>query len=157
MSFVHNSGADIGTGSVVRATVLLAERYIVFATPDGCDATVRVACDVLCSSGDSPPLIAAGDAVLVWRATPDSDSGVVLGRIGPSRAAASAAESAMLSTPVTAAPPDELVIEAAKTLTLKVGDGSITIRDGKILIKGKDLVSHAARTNRIKGGSVAIN
>ena len=29
--------------------------------------------------------------------------------------------------------------------------------DGKILIKGKDLVSHAQRTNRIKGGSVAIN
>ena len=54
--------------------------------------------------------------------------------------------------------PDELVLEAKHTLTLRVGDGSITIReDGKILIKGKDLVSHAARTNRIKGGSVQIN
>ena len=43
-------------------------------------------------------------------------------------------------------------------VTLKCGDGSIAMRrDGKILIKGLDLVSHAARTNRVKGGSVAIN
>jgi len=41
---------------------------------------------------------------------------------------------------------------------LRVGDGSITIReDGKVLIKGKDLVSHAQRMNRIKGGAVSIN
>jgi hypothetical protein len=55
-------------------------------------------------------------------------------------------------------PPEHLLIEAKKSLTLRVGDGSITIReDGKILIKGKDLVSHAKRMNRIRGGSVAIN
>lgn len=54
--------------------------------------------------------------------------------------------------------PDELVIEAKQNLSLKCGEGSITIRpDGKILIKGKDLVSHAQRMNRIKGGSVSIN
>ena len=40
----------------------------------------------------------------------------------------------------------------------RVGDGSIEIRaDGKILIKGTDLVSHAKRMNRIKGGAVSIN
>jgi hypothetical protein len=54
--------------------------------------------------------------------------------------------------------PDDLVLEAKETVTLRCGDGSITIRaDGKILIKGKDLVSHAQRANRIKGGSVSIN
>jgi len=43
-------------------------------------------------------------------------------------------------------------------MTLRVGNGSITIRgDGKILIKGSDLVSHAQRTNRIRGGAVSIN
>ncbi len=53
---------------------------------------------------------------------------------------------------------DELVLEAKHSLTLRVGEGSITIReDGKILIKGKDLVSHAQRLNRIKGGAVQIN
>ena len=51
-----------------------------------------------------------------------------------------------------------MVLEAKRRLTLKCGDGSITIReDGKILIKGKDLVSHATRMNRIKGGAVQIN
>ena len=55
-------------------------------------------------------------------------------------------------------PQKEVVIQARESLTLRVGDGSITIRaDGKILIKGKDLVSHAQRANRIRGGSVAIN
>jgi hypothetical protein len=54
--------------------------------------------------------------------------------------------------------PESLVLEAAEELTLRVGQGSITLgKDGKILIKGKDLVSHAQRMNRIKGGSVSIN
>lgn len=54
--------------------------------------------------------------------------------------------------------PNSLVLEARDELVLKVGDGSITIRkDGKILIKGQDLVSHARRMNRIRGGAVSIN
>ena len=54
--------------------------------------------------------------------------------------------------------PDTLLLEAQRELTLRVGDGSITLRaDGKVLIKGKDLVSHAQRLNRIKGGAVSIN
>jgi hypothetical protein len=54
--------------------------------------------------------------------------------------------------------PDTMIIEAKTGLTLRVGEGSITVReDGRILIKGKDLVSHAKRVNRIRGGSVAIN
>jgi hypothetical protein len=54
--------------------------------------------------------------------------------------------------------PDTLVLDAKQSITLRVGDGSITLRDGgRILIKGKELVSHAQRLNRIKGGSVAIN
>ena len=54
--------------------------------------------------------------------------------------------------------PDTLVVEARENLTLRCGEGSITIRaDGRILIKGKDLVSHARRSNRIRGGAVTIN
>lgn len=88
----------------------------------------------------------AGDTVLVWT---DVDSGwpVILGRLSSSARAATAPP-----------PPDELVIEAKQSLTLRVGDGSITIReDGRILIKGRELVSHAKGMNRIRGGSVAIN
>jgi hypothetical protein len=107
----------------------------------------RLACDVLCTSEGPAPRLAPGDTVLVWAATAEGGRGVILGRVGASRAPAPREE-----------PPDELVIEAKKNLTIKCGEGSITFRgDGKVLLKGKDLVSHAQRVNRVKGGSVAIN
>jgi hypothetical protein len=115
-----------------------------------------VSCEIL-QTGDGPPLaLAPGDVVLVWFSDADREEGVILGRLGPHRAAKPKPEPA----PAPKAEPtlDELVIEARSQLTLRCGDGSITLRgDGKVLIKGKDLVSHARRTNRIKGGAVAIN
>lgn len=102
---------------------------------------------VLLHTSDAGLTLEADDEVLVLLRL--AGTGVVVGRIGPSRA-----------SPVRPAPeiPDELVIEAGASLTLRVGGGSITLReDGRILIKGSDLVSHAARLNRIRGGSVEIN
>lgn len=94
--------------------------------------------------------ITVGDEVLIWHQDDEGTSGVVLGRISEPGARAASATSAPT--------PETLVLEARENLTLRCGDGSITIRkDGKILIKGKDLVSHAKRANRIRGGSVAIN
>jgi len=84
-----------------------------------------------------------------------TETHVILGRIGPSHAAPGETRTGSATHDET---PAELVLEAKHSLTLRVGDGSITIReDGKILIKGKDLVSHAQRLNRIKGGAVQIN
>jgi hypothetical protein len=105
-------------------------------------------CDVL-RNGGYPERVAVGDTVLVCVPAGDEENrAVVIGRIG------------LTGRPDAADPavPDELLIEARRELTLKCGDGSITIRaDGKILIKGKELVSHAQKMNRIKGGAVAIN
>ena len=54
--------------------------------------------------------------------------------------------------------PNEIVIEASKDLLLRCGKSSIQLRrDGKVLIKGKDVVSHAKQTNKLKGGTVHIN
>lgn len=54
--------------------------------------------------------------------------------------------------------PDELVIEAGRQLTIRCGEGSLTIRrDGRVLIRGLDIVTRATRANRIKGAQVAIN
>jgi hypothetical protein len=118
-------------------------------------------CDVL-TVGIRGPWLAAGQEVLVWHSGGYGERGIILGKIGT--AALPREELVCPSQAVSddgtgvGAPPDSLTIEAQKCLTLRVGDGSITIRaDGKILIKGKDLVSHAQRVNRIKGGSVAIN
>jgi hypothetical protein len=114
---------------------------------DGLDGET-VMCELLTTDDRIPISLLRGDSVLTW-ISPQDPRGVILGRIG---APAAPAE------PEPSGPPDELVIEARQSLTLRVGDGSITIReDGRILIKGRELVSHAKGMNRILGGSVAIN
>ena len=51
-----------------------------------------------------------------------------------------------------------VTIEAQKEIVLKCGKGSITIRkDGKIIIKGTNLLSRSSGPQRIKGSSVNIN
>jgi len=51
-----------------------------------------------------------------------------------------------------------VVIEAESELELRCGDASVVLtRDGKIRIRGKDLLSRSSGGNRIKGGSVRIN
>jgi hypothetical protein len=84
---------------------------------------------------------------MVWLPENHEERGVIFGRIGSSMSGKSEHEA-----------PEHLVLEATKGLTLQCGEGSITLRgDGKVLIKGKELVSRAEGTNRIKGGAVAIN
>ncbi|MEM9666748.1 MAG: DUF6484 domain-containing protein [Bacteroidota bacterium] len=51
-----------------------------------------------------------------------------------------------------------LVLEAERTLELRCGRSSITLHaDGRVYIKGIDVVSRARQTNKIKGGNVRIN
>ena len=108
--------------------------------------------DFLQTSDGAQLRLQPGDVVLVWRPAEDAQRAVIFGRITAPVAAA------VPTTDARAEIPDTLVLEARESLTLRVGNGSITIRaDGKILIKGKDLVSHAQRMNRIRGGAVAIN
>ncbi len=53
---------------------------------------------------------------------------------------------------------ERFIFNAKKEIVLQCGKGSITIRkDGKIIIKGSNLLSRASGQNKIKGGSVAIN
>jgi hypothetical protein len=134
-----------GLAGVIRATVAAIGSDGVRVT-DAQGATLT--CDLMDSASGPPLVLVPGDEVLVWQGDGDP-RGVILGRIGAR---------AQPAAPEPADPPDELVIEARQSLTLRVGGGSITLReDGRILIKGKDLVSHARGMNRIRGGSVAIN
>lgn len=138
--------SEIGRGLGRRAKVLAVDRAGAVRVSSG-GGKGDLLCDVLVTSGDDRLHLSPGDEVFVVTPGGDDARGLVLGRIGPS---------------VDPAPPrkvpDELLLEAKKGLVLRVGEGSITIRaDGKILIKGKDLVSHARRMNRIRGGSVSLN
>ncbi len=52
----------------------------------------------------------------------------------------------------------KITLEAENKIVLKCGKGSITIqKDGKIVVKGTNLLSRSSGINRIKGGSVGIN
>jgi hypothetical protein len=94
-----------------------------------------------------------GREVLVCRAGTSARAVIVGVLIGPA------------DTEPLADPSVDLIIErrrivfAANTeLVLRCGDGSITLAaDGKVSIRGMDVVSSATRTQRIRGGAVRIN
>jgi len=51
-----------------------------------------------------------------------------------------------------------LVIEAEEEVVLRCGDASVTLRrDGRIVIRGLHVETHARGTNRVKGATVKIN
>lgn len=107
-----------------------------------------LACELLHTHEGRDLQLKRGDRVLVWLPGKNGKRGVILGRIGTKATAPQQKKEV----------PNELTFESKGAITLKCGESSIILRaDGKILLKGKDLVSHARRTNRIKGGAVAIN
>ena len=54
--------------------------------------------------------------------------------------------------------PEELLIDAQKQITIRCGESSITLTAaGKIILRGKYIVSRSSGVQRIKGGSVQIN
>jgi uncharacterized protein (DUF2345 family) len=58
----------------------------------------------------------------------------------------------------TTAEPEELVLSAHKQVTIRCGESSITLTAaGKIILRGKYIVSRSSGVQRIKGGSVQIN
>ena len=145
------SALDARSGITLAVVKGVADDDTVVVEVEGADGSGQP-CDLLQTHEHDRLHLEPGDKVLVAGAG-SLARGVILGRLGAPRAV----EKLMAELPA-AEVPDELVLEAKHSLTLRVGEGSITIReDGKILIKGKDLVSHAQRLNRIKGGAVSIN
>ncbi len=119
-------------------------------------ASRHVRCQRLDTAPATSGSFASGDTVLVVPIAHGPERYVILGRL--SGGDVPDAESESDATAGQCDTPNVILLEATDELTLRVGDGSITIRkDGRILIKGRDLVSHAQRMNRIKGGAVSIN
>jgi hypothetical protein len=101
----------------------------------------RLWCDWL-EGAPLPTALVEGDELLVtWPA--GRDRPVVIGRIGAYKAPA---------------PTRHLVLEASESLHLKCGDSSIDLRaDGKLMVRGDDVLVRAKGTQRIRAGSVSIN
>ena len=105
---------------------------------------MRLECDWLAGAGN----LELGDELLL-NAFDSRTRPVVIGRIGP------------YVKPL--APPamggqEQLTLEATQSLTLKCGESSIDLRaDGKVMIRGDDVLVRAKGTNRIRAGTVSIN
>lgn len=103
------------------------------------------ACDWLTGSGGAGPRLDVGDRVLV-QPLGGASRPVVMGRIG------------RYLEPQTTTLVPHLTIESADTLSLKCGEASIDLRaDGKVMIRGGDVLVRAKGTQRIRAGSVSIN
>jgi hypothetical protein len=51
-----------------------------------------------------------------------------------------------------------IVMDAEDSVTLRCGEASITLkRDGKVIVKGMNIISSARAANRIVGGSIELN
>jgi hypothetical protein len=113
-----------------------------------CDTAKPLRCDFLETSANATLQLKRGDQVLVLSPENPEQNGLVLGRIGRYR----------LPQNQTNQPADHVVFEAKETLTLKCGESSVNLRkDGKLMIRGKDVLTRAKRSQRIKAGTVAIN
>lgn len=90
-----------------------------------------------------------GKQVIVVRDVEQPESPIVIGVIQP--------HTPGTSVEVTA-DSRNLTVSAQESITLKCGDASITLdRDGKVMIRGRHVVTHASGVNRIRGGSVQLN
>jgi hypothetical protein len=102
-------------------------------------------CAWLETGANSAVELTAGDTLLVLPPVGD-EFGVALGRIG------------RYKPPQPATPQPHVTIEATETLVLKCGEASVDLRaDGKLMIRGEDMLLRAKGTQRIKAGSVNIN
>lgn len=89
--------------------------------------------------------LAPGDVLLALTSTLNRH-GVALGRIG------------RYQPPIPDQVPDHLTIETTESLTLKCGDSSVSMRaDGKLVVRGDDVLVRAKGTQRIRAGNVSIN
>jgi hypothetical protein len=53
---------------------------------------------------------------------------------------------------------DRIVLQGHSEVQLRCGQASVTMRaDGKVVVKGTELVSRASATNKIRGATVQIN
>jgi hypothetical protein len=122
-----------------RLESVLPDGHLRVTTPAGDDW----ACEWLDTGSPPNPPLAAGDTLLVMPPGMDGTPALVLGRVGLYRPGAL---------------PPTLVLGATETVSLRCGEASVDLRaDGKVMIRGDDVLVRAKGTQRIRAGTVAIN
>ena len=97
---------------------------------------------------------AVGHPVVLMFVGGDLSRPVITGRVEPGRAS----PTKVTRTQSLVIDGRELVLEADSSLTLRCGKSSITLtRDGRIVVRGTNVVSRASGVNRIRGGTIKLN
>jgi hypothetical protein len=169
-STILGNAADPAAASLDLVTALLAGPALLNPASAGMVVARLVALDV--ESGE--PLVVLDDEVVALAARTVID----LHRVHIGRQVLLAFEGGRVDLPIVIgvfrgagwpleSPPAQvsvemqgrrLIVDAENELTLRCGKASITMtRDGRIELRGTQLVSHADGANRIRGGSVELN
>ncbi len=145
------TGMKIMRGRIIKIT---AEGEIwVENDPEG----LSIPCDFLRTSSAPLPEMIPGDLVL-YAIDETGTRGYVLGVIEKYRAEEQVATNGKLASPEANQEFREIKLKAEEKIELSCGKSSLSMnKDGKIIIKGSNLVSRSSGPNRIKGASVAIN
>jgi len=98
--------------------------------------------------------------VLLFLDSRNSDAPIILGPIRDTVHRTKPMEAASLSHPGREVLVDgkAIQVDADREIVLRCGASSLTLRrDGKIILKGKEIISRASEANKIKGAVVKIN
>ena len=104
-----------------------------------------------------------GKELVLVSDSPDSDNPIVVGMLQPRaepdpEVRRTSAANLRAATQEVEVDGTAIAFTARDTITLRCGEASITLnRDGKIVIRGVHVVSHANGVNRIRGGSIQLN
>ncbi|NRF66450.1 hypothetical protein HLB44_05595 [Aquincola sp. S2] len=101
---------------------------------------------------------AAGATLLLFLEDGDPLKPIVVGQVRDTVTSAPAAPALQAPGRALVLDLDRIVLEGHDEVVLRCGQASITLRaDGRLVIKGTQLVSRASDTNKIRGASVQIN
>lgn len=130
----RSRGSDDRSPFVAVLVAISGTGELLVETADG----QRLGCE--CLQQALAPGWQPGDRLLV-QPLPAPAAPVVMGRIGPYVAA-----------------PEQVSITATGSLSLQCGESSVDLRaDGKLMVRGDDVLVRAKGTQRIRAGTVSIN
>lgn len=119
-----------------------------FEDPDGDIIQREALCTIALNSST------VGHSVVLMFVDGDLDRPIITGHIDPGIAT----PKKKTRTKTLTLDGRELVLEADAALTLRCGKSSITLtREGRLVLRGTSLVSHASGVNRIRGGTIKLN
>ena len=153
----HNNRYD---QAVVRKISKIDDAGVVYiSNPDGLSEKSRARIALGPSSMNKSTSLNTGDDVLVIYENCDPAKPVIVGVITDRLVRESEVDdSTVFEHKEMIFRGKRIAFESSGEVAIQCGDSTIILKnDGKIILKGKEIISRAIRTNKIKGGTVKIN